>query len=63
MEAEALTTDTCGMQTAPDEERDMPDTNDNNPAQGNGDDQQADSEPSAMTFRDLGVAEPICAAL
>jgi superfamily II DNA/RNA helicase len=63
MEAEALTTDTCGMQTAPDEERAMPDTTNDNPAQDNGDGQQADSEPSAMTFRDLGVAEPICAAL
>src|SRR6204780_47531 len=62
MEAEALTTDTWGMQTAPDEERDMPDTTNDNQAQvervG-----QTDSGNSAMTFRDLGVAEPICAAL
>ena len=62
MEAEALTTDTCGMQTAPDEERAMPDTSNDNQAQ---DERagQADSGESAMTFRDLGVAEPICAAL
>ena len=63
MEAEALTTDTCGMQTAPDEERAMPDTNNDNQAQAEGTDHQADSGNSAMTFRDLGVAEPICAAL
>ncbi len=63
MEAEALTTDTCGMQTAPDEERAMPDTNNDNQAQAEGADHQADSGNSAMTFRDLGVAEPICAAL
>jgi superfamily II DNA/RNA helicase len=54
MEAEALTTDTCGMQTAPDDERDMPDTIS---------EYQARPEESATTFRDLGVAEPICAAL
>src|SRR5580692_329151 len=62
MEAEALTTDTCGMQTAPDEERDMPDTTNDNQAQLEGVG-QADSADTAMTFRDLGVAEPICAAL
>jgi superfamily II DNA/RNA helicase len=62
MEAEALTTDTCGMQTAPDEERDMPDTTNDNQAQVEGAG-QADSGDSAMTFRDLGVAEPICEAL
>jgi superfamily II DNA/RNA helicase len=54
MEAEALTTDTCGMQTAPEDERAMPDTTDHD---------QARSEGSAKTFRDLGIAEPICAAL
>jgi len=54
MEAEALTTDTCGMQTAPDDERDMPDTMSQ---------YQTRPEESAKTFRDLGVAEPICAAL
>jgi superfamily II DNA/RNA helicase len=63
MEAEALTTDTCGMQTAPDEERAMPDTNNDNQAPAESDGHQADSGSSAMTFRDLGVAEPICAAL
>jgi superfamily II DNA/RNA helicase len=55
MEAEALTTDTCGMQTAPDDERDMPDTIIS--------EYQDRPEESAKTFRDLGVAEPICAAL
>jgi superfamily II DNA/RNA helicase len=54
MEAEALTTDTCGMQTAPDDERDMPDTMS---------EYHARPGESAKTFRDLGVAEPICAAL
>jgi superfamily II DNA/RNA helicase len=63
MEAEALTTDTCGMQTAPDEERDMPDTSNDNPAQGESAGQEAGTGDSAKTFRDLGVAEPICAAL
>jgi superfamily II DNA/RNA helicase len=63
MEAEALTTDTCGMQTAPDEERDMPDTSNDNQAQDEGVGRQADNDTGAMTFRDLGVAEPICAAL
>src|SRR6202167_3531359 len=62
MEAGALTTDTGGRQTAPDEERDMPDTTNDTQAQvervG-----QTDSDNSAKTFRDLGVAEPICAAL
>jgi superfamily II DNA/RNA helicase len=62
MEAEALTTDTCGMQTAPDEERAMPDTTNDNQVQAESDGHQAGSG-SAMTFRDLGVAEPICAAL
>jgi len=63
MEAEALTTDTCGMQTAPDEERAMPDTTNDNQAQAESEGLQADSGSSAKTFRDLGVAEPICAAL
>jgi superfamily II DNA/RNA helicase len=54
MEAEALTTDTWSMQTAPDDERDMPDTIN---------EQQAQPDQSAKNFRDLGVAEPICAAL
>jgi superfamily II DNA/RNA helicase len=62
MEAEALTTDTCGMQTAHEEERAMPDTSNNNQALGEGGDHQAASG-GATTFRDLGVAEPICAAL
>ncbi len=53
MEAEALTTDTWSMQDAPENERAVPDIlNDNQ--------QQTEH---ASTFRDLGVAEPICAAL
>ncbi len=79
MEAEVLTTDTWGMPAAPEDERDMPDTiDDNNHAQpetGNSQLSEADidlqpeagtnQEPEAgtKTFRDLGVAEPICAAL
>jgi superfamily II DNA/RNA helicase len=54
MEAEALTTDTCGMQTAPEDERAMADTIDQD---------QAPPAGGAKTFRDLRVAEPICAAL
>jgi superfamily II DNA/RNA helicase len=54
MEAEALTTDTCGMQTAPEDERAMPEAISHQPAE---------PEPSPKTFGDLGVAEPICAAL
>ncbi len=42
------------MQTAPEDVRDMPETIDQ---------YQAQPEESAKTFRDLGVAEPICAAL
>jgi superfamily II DNA/RNA helicase len=54
MEAEALTTDTWSMQDAPENERAVPDTlNDN----------QQQTEPASSTFRDLRVAEPICAAL
>jgi superfamily II DNA/RNA helicase len=54
MEAEVLTTDIWSMQTAPDNERDMPDTFN---------DEQVQPEVSTKTFRDLGVDEPICAAL
>jgi superfamily II DNA/RNA helicase len=54
MEAEALTTDIRGVQITPEDERTMPDGIE---------DSQALSEGSARTFRDLGVAEPICAAL
>ena len=63
MEAEVLTTDTWGMPEAPEDERDVPDTiTDNNHVQPEADpgDQP---EAGAKTFRDLGVAEPICAAL
>jgi superfamily II DNA/RNA helicase len=63
MEAEVLTTDTWGMPEAPEDERDMPDTiTDNNhvPPEADAGDQP---EAGAKTFRDLGVAEPICAAL
>jgi superfamily II DNA/RNA helicase len=54
MEAEALTTDMHGVQTTPEDERTMPDGIEDN---------QADPEASPQTFRDLGVVEPICAAL
>jgi superfamily II DNA/RNA helicase len=54
MEAEALTTDISGVQITPEDERTMPDGIEDN---------QPDSEDSAKAFRDLGVAEPICAAL
>ncbi len=54
MEAEALTTDTYGMQAAPEDERAMPDPIN---------DDEAQPEEIAKTFRDLGIAEPICAAL
>ncbi len=53
MEAEALIADTWSMQDAPENERAVPDTLD--------DPQQPESVGS--TFRDLRVAEPICAAL
>jgi superfamily II DNA/RNA helicase len=52
MEAEALTTDIRGVPTTPEDEHTMPDGIE---------DHQAPFE--ARTFRDLGVAEPICAAL
>jgi superfamily II DNA/RNA helicase len=51
MEAEVLTTDTWSMPDAPEDERDMPDTTVDQP------------EEIMKTFRDLGVVEPICAAL
>jgi superfamily II DNA/RNA helicase len=54
MEAEVLTTDIWSMQTAPEDERDMPDTFNED---------QVEPEEITKTFRDLGVAEPICAAL
>jgi superfamily II DNA/RNA helicase len=54
MEAEVLTTDTWSMPDAPEDERAMPDTVVDDPAE---------PEETAKTFRDLGVAEPICAAL
>jgi superfamily II DNA/RNA helicase len=54
MEAEALTTDIWSMQTAPEDERAMPETISDQPAQ---------PAASPETFRDLGVTEPICAAL
>ena len=71
MEAEVLTTDIWGMPAAPEDERSMPDTFSSNqlqPAaldnrvQTEADD-QVQPEEGAKTFRDLGVAEPICAAL
>jgi len=52
MEAEALTTDIRGVPTTPEDEHTMPDGIE---------DHQASLE--ARTFRDLGVTEPICAAL
>jgi superfamily II DNA/RNA helicase len=54
MEAEALTTDIGGVQITPEDERTMP---------VGIEDSQVHSEDSAKTFRDLGVAEPICVAL
>jgi superfamily II DNA/RNA helicase len=71
MEAEVLTTDIWGMPVAPEDELDMPDTiNDNNHSQPEADSGQQpeaenDQQPetSTKTFRDLGVAEPISAAL
>jgi superfamily II DNA/RNA helicase len=86
MEAEVLTTDIWGMPEAPEDERDVPDTINNNNDQPEADDNRppeastnlelgasaeqepepgTDQEPeaAAKTFRDLGVAEPICAAL
>jgi superfamily II DNA/RNA helicase len=72
MEAEDLTTDTWGMPTAPEDERSMPETFSNtqlhpeahdNQIPPEADDSQAQPEAGTKTFRDLGVAEPICAAL
>ena len=71
MEAEVLTTDTWGMPVAPEDELDMPDTIDDNnhvqPEAENNEEPATDSdqqpETSTKTFRDLGVAEPISAAL
>src|SRR5208282_1520965 len=71
MEAEVLTTDTWGMSAAPEDVRDMPDTiNDHNHVQPEAHDYQPPEvstgqppETGTDTFRDLGVAEPICAAL
>jgi len=63
MEAEVLTTDTWGMPTAPEDERSMPETFSSNQVQPEDLDHQAQPEVSTKTFRDLGVAEPICAAL
>jgi superfamily II DNA/RNA helicase len=54
MEAEALTTDIRGVEITPEDERAMPDGIEDNEVQ---------AEASAKTFRDLGVTEPICAAL
>jgi superfamily II DNA/RNA helicase len=54
MEAEALTTDTWSLPDAPENERSAPDTFDDRPEQ---------PEITGITFTDLGVAEPICAAL
>jgi superfamily II DNA/RNA helicase len=63
MEAEVLTTDTWGMPEAPEDERDMPDTiTDYNHVEPEAD-RDGQPEAGAKTFRDLGVAEPICAAL
>jgi len=54
MEAKALITETCSMQTAPADERVMRDTIN---------DTQVQSDGGAKSFRSLGTAEPICAAL
>jgi superfamily II DNA/RNA helicase len=51
MEAEVLTTETWSMPDAPEDERDMPDIT------------MDQREETMKTFRDLGVVEPICAAL
>jgi superfamily II DNA/RNA helicase len=50
MEAEVLTTETWGMPDASEDARDMPDT-------------VIEPDAAVKTFRDLGVVEPICAAL
>jgi superfamily II DNA/RNA helicase len=52
MEAEALTTDIWSVQDAPEKADAVPDTFDEKQPEGSG-----------RTFRDLGVAEPICGAL
>src|SRR5258708_7620828 len=54
MEAEALTTDTWSMQDAPENASAVPDTLNDNREQ---------PDRTERTFRDVGVAEPICAAL
>jgi superfamily II DNA/RNA helicase len=54
MEAEALTTDTWSLPDAPENERSAPDTF-GDPAE--------QPEITGIAFTDLGVAEPICAAL
>jgi superfamily II DNA/RNA helicase len=54
MEAEALTTDTCSLPDAPENERSAPDTFNDLPEE---------PENTGITFTDLAVAEPICAAL
>ena len=54
MEAEALTTDTWSMQDAPENASAVPDTLNDNREQ---------PDRTERTFRDLRVAEPICAAL
>jgi superfamily II DNA/RNA helicase len=54
MEAEALTTDIWSMQDAPEDESALPETIDES---------QEQPEGSLKTFRDLGITEPICAAL
>jgi superfamily II DNA/RNA helicase len=56
MEAEALTTDTWSLPDAPENERSVPDTD-------TFDDQPEQLEETGIAFTDLGVAEPICAAL
>src|SRR5258708_8094546 len=54
MEAEALPTDTWSMQDAPENASAVPDTLNDNREQ---------PDRTERTFRDLRVAEPICAAL
>jgi superfamily II DNA/RNA helicase len=54
MEAEALTTDTWSLPDAPENERPAPDTFN---------DRAEQPEETGIAFTDLGVAEPICAAL
>ncbi len=54
MEAEALTTGIWSRQDAPEDEHALPDMVN---------DSQEQPEGSSKTFRDLGITEPICAAL